>query len=202
MIDKLIKELDWEKTNGLIPCIVQDNITNSVLMMAFVSKESLAETANSNLLTFYSRSRQKLWTKGEDSKNTLEVVDIKMDCDKDTLLARVKPKGPVCHKGTDTCWAETNESISQFYRLEQTINSRKNDPLESSYTSSLFAKGINKVAQKVGEEAIEMVIEAKDENDELFLNEAADLMYHYIVLLAAKGFTLNDIEKVLKKREK
>lgn len=200
MITELIKELDWEKQNGLIPCIVQDVSTNVVLMMAFVSKESLQKTAELNQMVFYSRSRKKLWRKGEDSGNVLDLVRMKMDCDKDTLLAWVKPKGPVCHTGAETCWEEFNEPLSQFHRLERVINDRKNNPSDSSYTSSLFSGGINKIAQKVGEEAVELVIEAKDDDKDLFLNEAADLMYHYIVLLASKGYSLDDVEEVLKSR--
>lgn len=201
-IESLIRELDWEKENGLIPCIIQDVDTLKVLMMGYMTKESLLETAKEKKIVFFSRSRQKLWMKGEESGNKLELVDLSMDCDKDTLLAWVKPKGPVCHTGADTCWNEKNVHSSPLRKLERTIQERKANPSDQSYTASLLKKGINKVAQKVGEEAVELVIEAKDDNEELFLNEAADLMYHYLVLLAAKGFKLKDVEAVLKGREK
>ncbi len=196
-----IEDLNWEKTNGLIPCIVQDIQTKSVLMLAYVSKESLAETLKLNQMVFYSRTKNRLWRKGEESGNVLKLHDLKMDCDQDTLLAYVSPTGPVCHKGYDTCWEEQNKAASQFHRLEKVIQHRKQNPTDQSYTASLFRKGINKIAQKVGEEAVELVIESKDDNASLFLNEAADLMYHYIVLLAAKGFTLKDVENILSARE-
>ena len=153
-------------------------------------------------MTFFSRSKQRLWTKGETSENFLNLIDLKADCDKDSLLVKVIPNGPTCHTGTDTCWGEVNTHQSFLYDLEKVIQSRKGADPKSSYTASLFAKGINKVAQKVGEEAVEIVIEAKDDNEELFLNEAADLMYHYIVLLAAKGYSLDDVTKVLESRHK
>jgi len=201
-INSLIETLDWDKTDGLIPCIVQDASTAAVLMMAYVSRDSLLATAKSKKMVFYSRSREKLWLKGEESGNFLELISIKSDCDNDTLLAQVNPVGPVCHTGTDTCWDEKNAPTSVFHKLESTIQDRRDNPTDKSYTASLFAKGINKVAQKVGEEAVELVIEAKDNDKDLFLNEAADLMYHFLVLLAAKGYELREVEEVLRGRER
>lgn len=189
---------------GLIPAIIQDNKTNKVLMMAYMNKEALEKTLNSDTVTFYSRSRQELWTKGESSGNYLYWTDIKKDCDNDTLLIKVRPEGPVCHTGNDTCWDEKNSLYDENFLLylESVIQGRKNESADKSYTASLFKKGINKVAQKVGEEAVELVIEAKDNNEELFLGEAADLMYHYIVLLAAKGYCIEDVINTLKGRHK
>ena len=195
--------LDFDKTaDGLIPAIVQDATTRQVLMLGYMNREALEQTLQQRKVTFYSRSKERLWTKGEESGNFLELVSMEADCDRDTLLVLVKPAGPVCHKGTDTCWGARNTSNFGFFtQLEEVIRSRKEtaDP-ESSYVASLFGKGINKIAQKVGEEAVETVIEAKDDNDELFLNESADLLFHYLILLQAKGFTLADIENVLKDR--
>jgi len=197
-------KIDFTKTNGLVPAIIQDAKTKAVLMLGYMNEEAFAKTKESGKVTFFSRSKNRLWTKGEESGNFLNVVDIKIDCDNDTLLIKANPVGPTCHTGTDTCWAEKSEtSPTEFLAyLEETIQNRKNNPSEKSYTSQLLAKGINKVAQKVGEEAVEIVIEAKDNNEELFLGEAADLMYHYIVLLAAKGYKLEDVVEVLKARHK
>jgi len=194
-------KLDFEKGNGLIPAIIQDASSQKVLMLGYMNEEALNKTISENRVTFFSRTKDRLWTKGESSGNFLEVVSMKEDCDQDALLIQVNPVGPVCHKGTDTCWGEKNEVTYGFLsNLESVIKDRKENPNESSYTSSLFKKGINKIAQKVGEEAIETVIEAKDENDELFINESADLLYHYLILLQAKGFMLKDIVACLEKR--
>jgi phosphoribosyl-ATP pyrophosphohydrolase/phosphoribosyl-AMP cyclohydrolase len=172
-------------------------------MLGYMNQEAYDKTVESGKVTFYSRSKNRLWTKGEESGNFLELVSIKNDCDEDTLLVQAKPVGPTCHKGTDTCWAEDNQASYGFLsRLEDVIADRKNNPSGKSYTSSLFQKGINKVAQKVGEEAVEVVIEAKDDNEELFLNESADLLYHYLILLQAKGYTLKDVVKILEERHK
>ncbi len=197
-------KIDFTKSNGLVPAIIQDAKTKAVLMLGYMNEEAFAKTKESGKVTFFSRTKNRLWTKGEESGNFLNVVDIKIDCDNDTLLIKANPVGPTCHTGTDTCWAEKSEtSPTEFLAyLEETIQNRKNNPSEKSYTSQLLAKGINKVAQKVGEEAVEIVIEAKDDNKELFLGEAADLMYHYIVLLAAKGYKLEDVVKVLRERHK
>ncbi len=195
--------LDWEKNDGLIPAIIQDAHTQQVLMLGYMTQESLEKTLVEGKVTFFSRSKNRLWTKGETSDHFLNLVDIKVDCDRDTLLIRVEPEGPVCHTGSDTCFDESNLRTASFLpHLEAIIQDRKNNPTQKSYTASLFQKGINKVAQKVGEEAVELVIEAKDDNEELFLNEAADLLYHYLVLLAAKGYHLRDVESVLEKRHK
>ena len=192
-------KIDFEKLNGLMPCIVQDENTHRVLMLGFMNEEAYEKTLREKKVTFFSRSKQRLWTKGETSGNVLELVDIKLDCDQDTLLIKAKPSGPVCHTGADTCFNETNDSWS-LQSLEGVIAERKKSPKKGSYTTTLFESGLNKIAQKVGEEAVELIIESKDDNKELFLNEAADLMYHYLVLLAAKGFSLNDVQNVLKKR--
>jgi phosphoribosyl-ATP pyrophosphohydrolase/phosphoribosyl-AMP cyclohydrolase len=201
---ELIKdEVDFNKSpDGLIPAIIQDFETKKVLMLGFMNEEALRITLSTQKVTFYSRTKSRLWTKGETSNNFLHLKSIALDCDKDTLLIKVQPDGPTCHTGTDTCWGETNNQhdITFITHLEQTITERKNNPSETSYTSSLFAKGINKIAQKVGEEAVEIVIEAKDNNDDLFLGEAADLLFHYLVLLQAKGFTTSDVIKILKER--
>ena len=187
---------------GLIPAIVQDAETRVVLMLGYMNRESLEKTLTSGLVCFYSRSRQKLWTKGEESGNFLYLKENKVDCDQDTLLIKVSPAGPTCHTGTDTCWKEENQDNDFLFFLQRFLQKRKNDSPEESYTARLISRGINKVAQKVGEEAVELVIEAKDNNEELFLNEAADLMYHYIVLLIAKGYGLEDVCRVLKSRHK
>ncbi|HEU5147170.1 MAG TPA: bifunctional phosphoribosyl-AMP cyclohydrolase/phosphoribosyl-ATP diphosphatase HisIE [Chryseosolibacter sp.] len=194
-----LNEIDFKKLNGLVPCIVQDANTNVVLMLGFMNDEALEKTLREKLVTFFSRSKQRLWTKGETSGNFLKVVDIIADCDADTLLIKANPVGPACHTGADTCFNELNSGWS-VAALQKIIADRKSNPKEGSYTTSLFNSGMNKIAQKVGEEAVELVIEAKDDNKELFLNEAADLMYHYLVLLQAKGFSLQDVEKVLRER--
>ena len=195
------QELNYKKLNGLIPCIVQDADTEKVLMLGFMNEASLAKTKEEKRLTFYSRSKQRLWTKGETSGHFLDVVSLHVDCDADTLLFKVKPNGPVCHTGADTCFQEKNLKAGLEF-LESVIQERKLNPKSGSYTNRLLDSGINKIAQKVGEEAIELVIEAKDNDREKFLNEAADLMYHYFVLLAAKGFTASDVEKVLRGRHR
>lgn len=197
MID--IQKINFEKSQGIIPCIVQDAQTNIVLMLGYMNREALDKTLAENKLTFFSRTKQRLWTKGETSGNYLHLVEVKMDCDDDTLLFKVKPEGPTCHTGSDTCFNETNV-FSGLKFLETIIQERKKNPKVGSYTNQLFDSGINKVAQKVGEEAVELIIEAKDNNKELFLNEAADLMYHYLVLLAAKDYQLEDVLSILKQR--
>lgn len=197
--------IDFTKSaHGLIPAIIQDSETKTVLMLGYMNAESYQKTLDTKKVTFYSRSKQRLWTKGEESGNFLNLVDIKNDCDNDTLLIQVKPEGPTCHTGSDTCWQETNNQEYGFIsKLENTIKVRReNSDSEKSYVASLFKLGINKIAQKVGEEAIEVVIEAKDDNDNLFLDESADLLFHYLILLQAKGFQLNDVVDVLKKRQK
>lgn len=193
-----------KNTDGLVPVIVQDAQTKNVLMLGYMNQEALTVTQETKKVTFFSRSKNRLWTKGEESGNFLGLVSIKNDCDHDALLVTVNPEGPTCHKGTDTCWAEENAQEYGFLStLEDIITSRKEDAENpDSYVASLFKKGINKIAQKVGEEAVETVIEAKDNNDDLFLNESADLLFHYLILLQAKGYKLNDIEKVLKERHK
>lgn len=193
--------IDFSKLNGLVPCIVQDAATNKVLMLGFMNEEAYHKTTLEKKVTFYSRSKKRLWTKGESSGNSLELVEILNDCDNDTLLLKVKPKGPTCHTGTDTCFNEKNDSWD-LASLEGIIKDRKVNAKKGSYTTSLFEAGINKIAQKVGEEAVELVIEAKDNNKSLFLNEAADLMYHYLILLQAKGYSLNEVNEVLRKRHK
>jgi phosphoribosyl-ATP pyrophosphohydrolase/phosphoribosyl-AMP cyclohydrolase len=197
--------IDFSKNeNGLIPAIIQDSETKSVLMLGYMNAESYKKTIETQKVTFYSRSKQRLWTKGEESGNFLDLVSIKNDCDGDTLLIQVKPVGPTCHTGADTCWQEKNELAYGFLsELENTIKTRReNADSEKSYVASLFEKGINKIAQKVGEEAVEVVIEAKDNNDHLFLDESADLLFHYLILLQAKGFGLQDVINVLKSRQK
>ncbi len=197
MID--IQKINFDKSEGLLPCIVQDSKTNVVLMLGYMNREALEKTLSEKKLTFFSRTRQRLWTKGETSGNFLHLVEVKLDCDDDTLLFKVKPEGPTCHTGSDTCFNETNV-FSGLEFLEAIIQERKKNPKPGSYTNQLFDSGINKVAQKVGEEAVELIIEAKDDNKELFLNEAADLMYHYLVLLTAKGYQLEDVLTVLRQR--
>ena len=186
--------------DGLVPAIVQDESTLRVLMLGFMNEAALEKTRESGKVTFYSRSKQRLWTKGEESGHFLLLKDIRVDCDQDTLLIKANPLGPTCHTGADTCWDELNEPGDFLSYLERIIASRKSAAPDSSYTARLFAKGINKVAQKVGEEAVELVIEAKDDNKALFLGEAADLMFHYLVLLQAKGYTLQEVVDVLKER--
>ena len=193
-----------KNSDGLVPAIIQDATTKNVLMLGYMNQEAFSKTQETKKVTFYSRTKNRLWTKGEESGNFLNLVDIKLDCDNDTLLIQVNPVGPTCHKGSDTCWNEGNDDSYGFItKLEETITSRIEDADASkSYVASLFKKGINKIAQKVGEEAVEVVIEAKDDNDDLFLSESADLLFHYLMLLQAKGFKLNDVVDVLKGREK
>ena len=188
-------------TDGLVPAIIQDYTTGKVLMLGFMNEEAFQKTKNESTVTFFSRSKQRLWTKGESSGNFLRVKSMLADCDSDTILIKAEPTGPVCHTGADTCFNETNPGFS-LERLEAVIADRKNNPDEKSYTASLFARGINKIAQKVGEEAVELVIESKDDDKEKFLGEAADLMFHYLVLLQAKGYKLADVIKVLTARYK
>ncbi len=198
-------KINFDKnSNGLIPAIIQDSITKTVLMLGYMNQEAYNKTLETNKITFFSRSKKRLWTKGEQSGNFLNLVDIKVDCDNDTLLIKAIPLGPTCHTGTDTCWQESNNQDYGFIsKLENTIQERKEYANSNkSYVASLFEKGINKIAQKVGEEAIEVVIEAKDNNDNLFLNESADLLFHYLILLQAKGFKLQDVVNVLETREK
>jgi phosphoribosyl-ATP pyrophosphohydrolase/phosphoribosyl-AMP cyclohydrolase len=200
--------MDFEKLNGLIPVIIQDANTDTVLMLGFMNSEALDRTREEGKVTFFSRTKNRLWTKGEESGNFLHVVEILEDCDKDTLLIKANPAGPVCHTGSETCFNEKNiaspdpEGLSFITQLQQLIHKRKIEMPEGSYTTSLFNAGINKIAQKVGEEAVELVIEAKDNNDELFLNEAADLLYHVLVLLTAKGKDIKDVVAVLEQRHK
>lgn len=186
--------------DGLVPAIVQDEDTLRVLMLGFMNEAALAETRASGKVTFYSRSKQRLWTKGEESGHWLVVSDIRVDCDQDTLLVKARPQGPTCHTGADTCWGEDNRPGDFLSYLEGIIASRKNAAPETSYTAKLLSRGINKVAQKVGEEAVELVIEAKDDDKTLFMGEAADLLFHYLVLLQAKGYTLAEVVEVLKER--
>mgnify|MGYP003493444304 CR=1 FL=1 len=194
-----MKEPDFSK--GLLPTIVQDVLTGQVLMLGYMNEASYQKTIETNQVTFFSRSRNELWTKGDTSGNYLILKDIKVDCDNDTLLIKGEPQGPTCHEGTDTCWSEDNsEHFGFLYFLESLIQDRKANPVEGSYTNHLFNKGLNKIAQKVGEEAVEIVIEAKDNNDDLFKGEAADLLFHFLILLVEKNIPLNDVIDVLKKR--
>lgn len=196
-------EIDFSKDkDGLVPAIIQDAQTRNVLMLGYMNEEAYRKTLDTKKVTFFSRSKKKLWTKGEQSGNFLKLVDLKVDCDNDTLLVFVEPVGPTCHTGTDTCWGEKNDETPGFLgELEKIISERKSNPdNQNSYVASLFRSGINKIAQKVGEEAVEVVIEAKDEDEELFLNESADLLFHYLILLQAKGYSLKDVIKVLKGR--
>jgi phosphoribosyl-ATP pyrophosphohydrolase/phosphoribosyl-AMP cyclohydrolase len=189
--------------DGLVPAIVQDAATKTVLMLGFMNQAAVDATLASGKVTFYSRSKNRLWTKGEESGNFLNYISMKEDCDQDSLLIQAIPEGPVCHMGTDTCWGEDNNtSIAFLNKLEQIIAERKNADPSRSYVASLFAKGINKIAQKVGEEAVELVIEAKDNNEQLFLDESADLLFHYLILLQSKGYQLDDVVKVLAQRHK
>lgn len=194
-------KIDFNKsTDGLVPVIIQNYLNNQVLMLGYMNQEAFDKTQEIGKVTFYSRSKNRLWTEGEESGNFLEVKSIAIDCDNDTILIKAKPFGPTCHTGSTTCFKEENNH-GFVYELEQTISDRIDSDDPESYTNKLYKRGINKVAQKVGEEAVEIVIEAKDNNDDLFLGEAADLMYHYLILLKAKGFKLEDVENVLKSRE-
>lgn len=196
-------KVDFDKyADGLVPTVIQDDVTGKVLMLGFMNETALAKTQELGKVTFFSRSKNRLWTKGEESGNFLLLKDIRVDCDNDTLLIKVNPVGPVCHTGSDTCWNEKNTNDNFLFELEEIIRDRKNNPTEKSYTSSLFEKGMNKIAQKVGEEAVELVIEAKDNNEALFKNEAADLLFHYLILLQAKGHSLSEIQDVLIERHK
>jgi len=198
---EMVKRLDFSKyENGLIPVIVQDASTNVVLMLGYMNQEALLETIESELVTFYSRSKQRLWVKGETSKNFLHFVEMKTDCDFDTLLIKAKPDGPVCHTGAETCFNEDNASEDFLKTLEKIILGRKKYPVSGSYTSTLFKKGLNSIAQKVGEEAVELVIEAKDNHKKLFLNEAADLIFHTMVLLREKNVELDEVLDILRER--
>lgn len=196
---------DFNKNaDGLLPAIIQDEQTKNILMLGYMNEAALEKTLQSKKVTFFSRTKKRLWTKGEESGNFLYLTDIKLDCDNDTFLVQVIPHGPTCHTGSDTCWDTRNNSSFGFLsKLEGVISERKQQANEQkSYVASLFKKGINKIAQKVGEEAVEVIIEAKDNDDTLFLNESADLLFHYLILLQAKGFTLSDIENILKDRHK
>lgn len=194
-------KVDFTKNDGLVPVIIQDNDTLQVLMLGYMNAEALEKTIADNKVTFFSRGKKRLWTKGEESGNYLEVITIQHDCDRDTILIKVNPAGPTCHTGSTSCFKE--ETAKGFvYKLQATIKQRIDNNEEDSYTNKLFKKGINKVAQKVGEEAVELVIEAKDTNDNLFKNEAADLLYHYLILLKMKGVTFESIEAVLEKRNR
>lgn len=197
MVD--VQKLQFDKLNGIVPCVVQDSTTRTVLMLGFMTPEALTKTIAEKRVTFYSRSKKRLWTKGETSGHYLELHDIVMDCDSDTLLVTVRPNGPTCHTGADTCFGQPNVGHGLAF-LEKIVADRKKFPKPGSYTNTLLSSGINKIAQKVGEEAVELVIEAKDNNRELFLNEAADLLYHFTVLLAAKEVTMEDVSKVLHQR--
>ncbi len=193
--------IDFAKyTDGLVPAIIQDDVTNKVLMLGFMNEEALAKTHETGKVTFYSRTKKRLWTKGEESGNFLFLKEYLVDCDNDTILIKAEPVGPVCHTGADTCFNEINKSDNFLEYLEGVIEQRKSMPSDQSYVSSLFGKGINKIAQKVGEEAVEVVIEAKDDNEELFLNESADLLFHYLILLNAKGYKLQNVIEILQKR--
>lgn len=194
-------ELDFEKMNGLIPAIIQDNYTQKVLMLGFMNKEAYEKTMETGKVTFFSRTKNRLWTKGEESGNFLHVVSVKADCDNDTLLIMVHPEGPVCHKGTDTCWGDKNEQDIMFLKeLQDFIDRRRQEMPEKSYTTTLFNSGVNKMAQKVGEEAVETILEACNGTDERLIYEGADLLYHLIVLLTYKGYRIEDLARELKER--
>jgi phosphoribosyl-ATP pyrophosphohydrolase/phosphoribosyl-AMP cyclohydrolase len=196
--------VDFTKSKeGLVPAIIQDATTAKVLMLGYMNAEALQQTQHTQRVTFFSRSKKRLWTKGEESGHFLELVDIRIDCDNDTLLIQANPKGSTCHTGADTCWNEKNTASFGFLsELEETINDRKQNDQDASYIASLFRKGINKIAQKVGEEAVETVIESKDNNSDLFLNESADLLFHLLILLQAKGYRLEDVVGILEQRKK
>ncbi len=195
--------IDFSKfSDGLVPAIIQDVNTDKVLMLGYMNKDAFDQTISTNKITFFSRSKQRIWVKGEESGNFLHLKSFAVDCDQDALLFKATPAGPTCHTGADTCWGEENHSNDFLDHIESVIDIRKNAADQSSYVHSLFQKGVNKIAQKVGEEAVELVIEAKDNNEELFLNEAADLLFHYLILLHAKGFALSDVKQILQQRHK
>jgi phosphoribosyl-AMP cyclohydrolase / phosphoribosyl-ATP pyrophosphohydrolase len=202
MAEQMKRTLDFSKTtDNLLPAIVQDNTTGKVLMLGYMNQEAYDKTLAEAKVTFFSRSKNRLWTKGESSNNFLNLVSISIDCDQDAILIKANPDGPTCHTGDDTCWQEKNEGKVWFLnKLKHIIRDRKNNPSDASYTSDLFKCGVNKIAQKVGEEAVELVIEAKDDNKDLFLGEAADLMFHYLVLLEEKSYDLDEVIDVLIKR--
>lgn len=202
-LKELLEIADFEKDGGIIPAIIQDETTLKVLMLGYMNEEALAQTFRTKKVTFYSRSKKRIWVKGETSGNFIEFKNAKIDCDNDALLIKAKPVGPVCHTGNETCWNEKNNGEKSFlYKLERIVNKRKLDPQTDSYTSKLLSQGVNKVAKKVGEEAVEVVIEAKDNDQKLFLSEMSDLMYHLTVLLAIKEVTWKDVERVLEKRRR
>ena len=192
--------VDFQKSDGLVPAIIQDHLSNKVLMLGYMNRAALDQTLAEGKVTFFSRSKERLWTKGESSNNFLHLVDISVDCDQDSLLIKARPDGPTCHTGADTCWNEKNVSNDFLQQLENVIRQRRDQPDDASYTTSLFKRGINKIAQKVGEEAVELVIEAKDNNKDLFLGEAADLLFHYLILLEAKEISLDEVLDLLIKR--
>ena len=194
--------VNFEKGDGLVPVVIQDNLTLKVLMLGYMNAEALLKTQSEGIVTFYSRSRQELWTKGSTSGNYLHVKEIAADCDQDALLIKVSPDGPVCHNGTTACFAAEDNSKGFLYALEATIEQRLRDNNSNSYVNQLFSKGINKIAQKVGEEAVELVIEAKDDNLDLFTNEAADLLFHFLMLLKAKSVALETVEQILEERSR
>ena len=199
----MLDNIDFSKyVDGLVPAVIQDIETSKVLMLGFMNAAAIETTLSTKKVTFYSRSKNRLWTKGEESGHFLNYKEMLLDCDADSLLVKVVPVGPTCHNGTDTCWGEENNAAHFLTYLETVIARRKNDSPETSYVASLFAKGLNKIAQKVGEEAVELIIESKDENELLFLNEASDLLFHYLILLQAKGYTLQDVIEILKNRHK
>ncbi|AGD98316.1 phosphoribosyl-ATP pyrophosphohydrolase / phosphoribosyl-AMP cyclohydrolase [Blattabacterium sp. (Blatta orientalis) str. Tarazona] len=199
MKDVPIKQINFK--DDLIPVIIQDNKTNKVLMLGYMNQEAYKKSIEEKKVTFYSRSKKRLWTKGEVSKNYLLIKKILIDCDRDTLLIKAEPTGPICHKGTDTCWKEMNK-MNFLFHLENIISNRVNQKDENSYVVKLFKKGVNKISQKLGEEAVEMIIESKDNNRSLFLNESADLLFHYILLLYSKGVTIHNVINLLEKRHK
>jgi phosphoribosyl-ATP pyrophosphohydrolase/phosphoribosyl-AMP cyclohydrolase len=199
----MLDKIDFSKyADGLVPAVIQDIETSKVLMLGFMNADAFEITQSTQKVTFFSRSKNRLWTKGEESGHFLHYKEMLLDCDADALLIKVLPEGPTCHTGADTCWGEENKSATFLTYLESVIASRKNEKSDSSYVASLFEKGINKIAQKVGEEAVELVIESKDNNELLFLNESSDLLFHYLILLQAKGFSLQDVIEVLKNRHK
>lgn len=193
-------KIDFEKSGGLVPAVIQDANTHKVLMLGYMNQEAFDQTMSTGKVTFFSRSKNRLWMKGEESGNFLELKSMALDCDNDSLLIKAIPIGPVCHTGADTCWGEKNHADDFLTYLEGIIELRKHSTDDTSYVKSLFERGLNKIAQKLGEEAVEMIIEAKDDNHELFVNEAADLLFHYLILLNRKGFSLQDIKEVLRKR--